>query len=293
MADEQAVAELLRRITDLRVQSFADGTQTNLAQLGLATPACVVQVLEEFPESGARPEARPGEPAAAAPQPKGKANRLWIGQAPRDARPVRVKFEDDPLIFGEGATVYDVSPAAVGALGPDLVNPLLYRDRTMLAVHPKNVRRISLVRGQAEQTVARNENEKDAWVAVSPVNGQPREDVVEDVLFHVANLRAFRVEGHNVKDLGPYGLGRPETLLTLGLSGGEGIQKSLLLGSEAGAEGRYAMIQGQDVVFVLEKSVADRLARDLVTSAAPVRGAGPARAGNAEGEPGIKTSTPP
>jgi len=118
-----------------------------------------------------------------------------------------------------------------------------------------------------EQTVARDDKEK--WVPVQPPDGQVKEDVVEDALFFVANLRAVRIESHNARDLAPYGLSRSETTLTLGLSGAEGIQKSILVGASAGPDGRYAMIQGQDLVFVLENGVADRLTRDPVVFSKP------------------------
>ena len=42
------------------------------------------------------------------------------------------------------------------------------------------------------------------------------------------------------------------------------ILEFLLLGAPAPQGGRYAMIKGQDVVFTLETSAADRLLRDLL-----------------------------
>jgi hypothetical protein len=57
-------------------------------------------------------------------------------------------------------------------------------------------------------------------------------------------------------------------VLTVGVSAGQGIRKSLLMGYRAKTDGIYAMVQGQDVIFVLEKGLVARLTADLVVPAA-------------------------
>jgi hypothetical protein len=52
--------------------------------------------------------------------------------------------------------------------------------------------------------------------------------------------------------------------LTLGLSGAEGIQKTVVIGAETADGNVYAALQGQDVVYVLRKETADALVRSLV-----------------------------
>jgi hypothetical protein len=44
--------------------------------------------------------------------------------------------------------------------------------------------------------------------------------------------------------------------------GSTGIQKTLVIGSEAHAEAVYTMVKGQDVVFVVSAAITDMLARD-------------------------------
>ena len=51
--------------------------------------------------------------------------------------------------------------------------------------------------------------------------------------------------------------------LTLGLTGAEGIQKTLVLGDLAGRSEVYAMVRGQDAVFVLELDALELLLNDL------------------------------
>ena len=89
-------------------------------------------------------------------------------------------------------------------------------------------------------------------------------EVIADILFFAANLRAVRVEALNPASLEPYGLDGGGTVLTLGLMGETGIQKSIVLGRPAPPDGVYAMVKGQDVVFVLSSAVADMLKRRLV-----------------------------
>ena len=68
----------------------------------------------------------------------------------------------------------------------------------------------------------------------------------------------------NPDDLSKYGLDKPVEVLTIGLSGGEGIRKSLMIGGEAASGGRYAVVQGQDVVFVLSEGIVGKLTRHMI-----------------------------
>jgi hypothetical protein len=90
-----------------------------------------------------------------------------------------------------------------------------------------------------------------------------------NLLFHVANLRALRIASHNPEGLERYGLDQNAVVLTLGLSGEEGIQKNLRMGFRAGTEGVYAMIQGQDVVFVMDDGIFRNLTMPLVQMKIP------------------------
>jgi hypothetical protein len=168
-----------------------------------------------------------------------------------------------------------------------MTDPLFYLDRTMLTVAPDRVRRITLARGGAEQTVARLE--AGTWAAVNPPTNDVNRAAVEDVLFLAANLRAARVEARNPRSLAGYGLECPQTVLTLVMSGGDGIQKSVFLGLAAGADGHYAIVQGQDVVFVLPRGTVQRLSGDLVKPLA-LEPAGRGK-GNEDPAPAVRTAS--
>lgn len=256
-ADDQVVQKLVEKVTRLRAESFVDGSQTNLVKLGLEPPSHIVQVLESCPEptgeNGKREsdkEKKPEKEKSA----KDKQNRLWIGTLPEGKETVFAKFEDKSLVF-------ELSTAMISNLGPNPTDPLVYRDRTMLALPPASIKRISLLKDGKEQAIARNESGE--WIPVVSATNQVNQEVVENILFTVSNMRALRIESHNQENLAAFGLDRSEVTLTFGLSGEKGIQKSLILGFRSKTDGIYAMVQGQDVVFVLEKALVDRLTRDL------------------------------
>jgi hypothetical protein len=132
----------------------------------------------------------------------------------------------------------------------------------MLALYPASVKRISLLKNDKEQTVARND--AGMWASPDGVAGKVDDEAISDILFTLAHLRAIRIERHNPQNLSAFGLDAPAVVLTLGLTGSEAIQKSLIMGFRSKTDGIYAMVQGQDVVFVLDNRVVDRITGDLL-----------------------------
>ncbi|NQT93129.1 MAG: DUF4340 domain-containing protein, partial [Lentisphaerae bacterium] len=258
-ADDKVVRSMLQAVSRARVESFMDETLSELADLGLDRPSVIAQFLPEDPGTEPAPlrtgNGDPGQPE------EDMRCCLMVGNRVADAGTAYAKFRDAP-------SVYIVSQQILNDLGSDPVDPLAYRDRTMLTVQPENVRRIRLVRGGAEQTVVRDES--GVWVT-DPPGGVVLAGVVDDILFDAANLRALRTEAYNPENLSPYGLDHPDLVLTLGLAGEEGIRKSLLMGFRSRTDGIFAMIKGSDVVFVLPGAVVDSLVRDLAEPARPER----------------------
>jgi len=160
---------------------------------------------------------------------------------------------------------YQVRRNALVFLPEAAVLPLACFDRTVLAVAPERVLRITVRDASREQILERNA--EGVWRVVQPAGGHPDAQALSEVLFGVSNLRAERVADQNPKLLSDYGLDAAAQSLTIGLSGGEAIQKIILVGLPAGNSGRYAMIQGQDVVFVLHQSTVDTLMRGVVVPA--------------------------
>jgi hypothetical protein len=256
------VDELVGKLTRLRVQAFAETPQTNLVELGLSPPVRVVRLAADVPPA----QTNPASAAASAPAgtPASAPNELLLGYWPPERGSVFARFADGDAVFTMDS----------GPVRPLMaVDPLVFRERTMLAVPPSGIRRLSLVKQGAEQTVALDETGK--WRAVAPAAREVVPDAIESVLFAVSNLRALRIESLNPEGPTAYGLEPAAATLTMGLTGEEGIKKSIIMGSGAGTEGVYAMVQGQDMVFVLDRSVAAQLTAELVEPV-PSQAPGPA-----------------
>ena len=148
-----------------------------------------------------------------------------------------------------------------GRSRPSFADPLPYMECRMLDVNPQQVRKITMSRQGREETVTVTAD--GGWSVESPPDGQLSDGAIPALMEGTANLQAQRVESIAVTNAATYGLDDSAERLTFGLSGG-GIQKTLLIGHDNGQGGVYAMVQGQDVVFVLKKMVADSLMRPLV-----------------------------
>ena len=76
------------------------------------------------------------------------------------------------------------------------------------------------------------------------------------------DLRVERYVAFNPASLRQYGLDLPQTSLTVSLSDTNVIGRMVLLGAKA-EDGRFAMIQGQNIVFVVSEKTAQTLTREL------------------------------
>lgn len=161
---------------------------------------------------------------------------------------------------GTGVVFFLDGPAVRQVFGPEPFWDLLrFRDRAMLSLSADAVKRVTLIRGEVEQAAERDE--KGHWLAHDGRQVNP--EVLEGLLRAVAALRALRLEQPGPEEKA-YGFEMPVARLELGLDGGEGIQKTVILGGSDPAGNRYARVQGQDLVFVLPVETADALMRDLL-----------------------------
>jgi len=256
-ADDRFVDEIIGNFTRLRIMSFT--SVTNTADLGASTMTCIVGLSEKLPEVSPAGTTNTVEESSRKDDKilgavVSRQGRLLIG-APREGKEtVFAKFEGEPYAL-------EISRTAVDFLGKDPVDPLVYRDRTMLMVKPETVRRISLLKNGQQQAVERDD--AGNWNAAPPATNRVDAGIVESLLFAAANMRATRIECQNPDNLVQYGLDRSGTTLTFGLTGEKGIQKSLVMGFRAGTDGIYALVQGLDVVFVISNEMMNLLTRDL------------------------------
>ncbi|MDA0577614.1 MAG: DUF4340 domain-containing protein [Verrucomicrobia bacterium] len=243
-ADQQAVSDLMQGVMQWQTEAFVDGPETNAALHALTNIFCTLWL------GTARVAAGVIDPTVRAWD--GDGDSLRIARVTGVVQTVYARFDSSPELLR-------LSPIALQALGTDPLDPLLYRDRIMLSVPADDVQRMTLTKGAITQTVTRVDG---PWRATPETNEVARA-VIEDTLFFVSNLRALRAVAINSTNAAAYGLDGGATTLTLGLKGEQGILKTIVLGAPAGAEGRYAMVKGQDVVFTLTNAVVELLARNL------------------------------
>ena len=245
-ADEKTIEDLIARLNSLRIEKFL--AVTSLQEVGLDKPSKSITVADMAPQPAA-PQKMPLETAAARPT----AERTLYLTSPRAGQEyVSGRFADED-------EVYQLSASAVATIA---LTPLFYRDSVILTIDPATVQKIILKKDKQEQIVTRGE--KGHWKAARLPSAAVNQRAVEDVLTQVAHLRATRFESCDADTPGKYGLGATSRTLTFHLSGKEGVSKTLLFGENADDQGVYAMLQGQEFVFVLEKVLAEALLRDII-----------------------------
>jgi hypothetical protein len=249
-ADNLGVRELSERIAALTVLSYVESPVDALADLGLAPPQFSIVLGSGTPEVSDA-DAEPLEILSGG-------GALLIGALlpGKGARYAKMSDLDEVFLLPVGQLAW---------LDASCVDPLLYRDRTMLALTPDHVRRVTVSSSAGEQGVTRESGR--AWSCLGTGQIEPAMDAIERVLFAAANIRAVRIEAHNPKSLEGYGLDAPAATVTFGLRGEDGIQKSLLIG-QADEDGRvYAVVRGQDVVFLIPATLAKLLSQPLCVPA--------------------------
>ena len=92
-------------------------------------------------------------------------------------------------------------------------------------------------------------------------------DTVDQLLRPLSALSALKYVTYNPRDLSLYGLQEPSMELYIGLTGTNHLGRILLIGHEA-AQGFYAMVKGDDVVFILEKEFVETMSGGLLTDGA-------------------------
>lgn len=260
-ADEQRVAALIRDWTGARVHAFIDDPGTNL--LAEVFPPSAPRIVFRRKTASAAPSTERPSPAV----PDGTVT-VQIGVPTGTNGLIMVKRSREN-------TVYEITNAVMENTSWD---PLHYRRREVVTLDPAMVRRVSVMKFDAEQTALRRAA-TEPFVAVAPTGGVAQEAGLADILRLLRSLVVLRYEVDSPPDLAPYGLDRPSMTLTLGLSGEAGISRTLMLGRASPDGGVYAMTRGQDLVFVLDASIARRLEQDIVIVPEPAREGAPEPAG--------------
>jgi hypothetical protein len=242
-ADEQRIQDALAVWTGLRIESFADQVDTNLAAWGFAPPARVVAFSRRAPTSDGAAARTAAEDDAT----------IAVSTLPPSNGLILVRVANEGLAAWIRADAADALP----------LSTLHYRHPEVLSFDIGAVRSLTVAQEGREQSVQR-ESATNEFRAATP--GQTVDaDQIRAALETLSNLRAAQFVA-SAQAAAEYGLDTPYASITVGLQGGLAPVRTLLIGANTDA-GVHAMLRGGDVVFLLPHATRDKLLRPLYKSA--------------------------
>jgi hypothetical protein len=251
MADRDLVDRVVQRIAALEVSQYEIDSATNMADVGLAPGILTIDLA--LTNRGASAVPSPDPPPT-----------LHIGKQIEESDNAYARFDGDAQVCAiDVSSLWPLVTSTRDETTQRFADPLHYFDRVMLALDPTSVRGLQLNKEEGvEQSVGRDD--ENTWRAQIPLDGTVQQEAVDDILIALAELRALRIEAQDPENLAVYGLDDSPLVLTVGLTETAGIQRKLILGFRSCGDGIFAMLQGQDVVFVLPVELAAKVGSDLV-----------------------------
>jgi len=183
----------------------------------------------------------------------GKTHTLRISEAnPEGLR--LVQRDEEPSLYTTDA----------GFIHETFVDPLFFRSRSVLKIDPSQIKKITQKDGEGESCVQNTEN------TFTPPDQTQRTDseAIFGLTSQLMNLQATSYVAFNPASLEPYGLDTPSFRLSVTLGGTNTLGRIILLGNTADG-GRFAMVQGQEIVFVLADQTVKALTQKVTQPAKP------------------------
>lgn len=234
-ADAEAIRDMLSVWTPVQAEKIAAyGPKADLAKFGLDKPAATVTITLKQPK-----DEKPIE------------HTLALGKEVENGDGARyARLDNGPAVLVLPAS--DASGLAKTYL--DFV------DRTVLKLDPSTVTTLQRKNGDAVLEIVK---QGGGWQILKPAEHRADDQVLQQLLTQLSDLKAIRIAAYPAKDLKPFGLEEPAATLTLKLAGAEGKaeEKTLLLGKVADDKtgDRFAQAAGSQSVAVLPGAVARRL----------------------------------
>lgn len=128
--------------------------------------------------------------------------------------------------------------------------PLEFVPRTVLQLPVANV--IAILRAMDEEDVE-IKKQGDGWQLTEPVGAKADDQSVNQLVRQLTSLRAARIAAYPAGDLKPFGLDKPEALVTLRLTNQQPAERKLKIGkvAEEKTGERFATLEGGNAVVVL------------------------------------------
>jgi hypothetical protein len=146
-----------------------------------------------------------------------------------------------------------------GTVRESFADPLFYRSPLVLEVDPAAIEQITVQSGETEETVRKS----DTGSFVSEPSGDDvSAGALTDLMWALNDLKAARYVAFSPESLQPYGLDTVTAKLSVTLEGTNTLGHVLLFGNPTDG-GRFAMLQGQDVIFVLPEKTVQTLTKKL------------------------------
>jgi hypothetical protein len=240
-ADKEAVDDTLRTWSLLRAQRFAAyGGKLDLAAYGLDKPGVVLTITTK----GAEEKGKSAKPVQ---------HTLALGKVVKAGQGERYGRLDD----GPGIAVLDARTAEnVGRSYLDFVK------HTALQLDVDQISGLARKGSGGDlELVKRGED----WRIAKPAEQPADRPTVDLLLEQLSELRAKRVAAYPVKDVQPFGLGKPAAVLTVRLGSdkkGKPVEHTIELGNLAdkGKGGdRFARVDRSDAVLVLPATLSEQL----------------------------------
>jgi hypothetical protein len=252
-ADDEVVDSIVQMLLSFRIDKFIETQATNSVEPSdIATKICVSTLSEAdlCLTTNADLKITPTINDVTVTQ-----RILMMKNENKEAGNVMARYEDSDAIILKLNTIIK------NIFYKNLTEPLFFRDRSMLSLDRNSITRIELNKNGKMQAVTKTED--GVWTSENQDIKTVNKNAIEDLLFIAANMRALRIESDNVKKIEAYGLDQVTISVTFGLSGEDGIQKTVQLGFRAGTDGIYARIQGEDTIFVISTELAANITQDV------------------------------
>ena len=144
------------------------------------------------------------------------------------------------------------------------------RSKTLLAIDPATVRRLSVRAESGVETAVRFNADRGAWDLVRGEGASDARRVndgaVKALLSALARVEATGVEAlaASADDLHRCGLDKPAFVLAVDVDAADAVRQNILIGGSAPGGGRYATVGGADAVFVISRRTATDFTTPLV-----------------------------